>query len=402
MITWPGKNIYTVDLAKLTAANGGLEPGNATPWTQNPIRHFRIDPFEFGNEQITFHMDNVKLAADDETANNSFTIKWIGSDADPGDSPTVALYYQLGGGSYTLIAAGIPLSAGQYNWNTSGVPAGTYNIIAVASDALNSTVQYATGPLKVSSFAAPTNPFIDFDTPREGYVVTSSFEVGGWAVDLGAPTGTGVDAVQFYVFPNNGASPGVFMGWGTYGLARPDVGAFFGSSQFTNSGFHFTITGLGPGAYVLGAYGRSTVTGGYTLAKTIHFTVNANQLMAVSPPAAEATISGNIFAVDGWSIDRSVESTGISGSGVDTLHVYAYPNPGSGAPPIFVGVATYGLSRPDVAGIYGARYGTSGYHLSVDRAARGLTNGPYNIVVFSHSTVTGTFNNLAVVRVTLQ
>jgi hypothetical protein len=44
----------------------------------------------------------------------------------------------------------------------------------------------------------------------------------------------------------------------------------------------------------------------------------------------------------------------------------------------------------------------SGFHLAVDRAARGLTPGVYSIVVFSHSTVTGTFNNAAVVRVTLQ
>jgi hypothetical protein len=82
--------------------------------------------------------------------------------------------------------------------------------------------------------------------------------------------------------------------------------------------------------------------------------------------------------------------------------VYAYPNPGSGAPPIFLGVATVGLSRPDVAALYGSRYGTSGFHLAVDRSALGLTPGVYSIVVHSHSTVTNSFNNLTVVRVTLQ
>jgi Fibronectin type III domain len=246
-----------------------------------------------------------------------------------------------------------------------------------------------------------TSPFIDLDTPREGYVVTSTFEVGGWALDTGAGSGTGVDAVVFYVFPNS-AGPGVYIGQGSYGWSRPDVAGFFGSSQFTNSGFHFSITGLGPGSYLLGAYARSTVAGGFTAVKTVHFTVNATALMAISPPVAEATIAGPVFDVDGWSIDRSIESTAIPGSGVDTLHVYAYPNPGSGAPPIFLGVATVGLSRPDVAGFYGSRYGTSGYHLSVDRAALGLANGPYNIVVHSHSTVTGTFNNGAIVRVILQ
>jgi hypothetical protein len=405
IITWPGKNIYTIDLATLTTANGGLEPSNATPWTQNAIRHFRIDPFEFA-EQVTFHMDNVKLAADDAPTGGNFTIKWIGSDADPGDSPLVDLYYQPAGGSLTLIQSSILLAAGQYVWNTSSLSPGTYSVFAIAHDALNSTGQYATGPVTVSPpVAATPNPFMDFDTPREGYVVTSAFEVGGWAIDAGSPTGTGVDAVQVYVFPNNGASPGVFIGNASYGLPRPDVAAFFGNANFTNCGFHFSISGLGPGAYVLGAYGRSTVTGGFTVAKTIHFTVNANQLMAVNPPVAEAIITAPVFDVDGWSIDKSVETTAIPGPGVDTLHVYAYPNPGSGAPAIFLGVATYGLSRPDVASVYGGggpRYVPSGFHLAVDRSALGLANGVYGIVVFSHSTVTGTFNNLAIVRVTLQ
>src|SRR4029453_17123410 len=102
--------------------------------------------------------------------------------------------------------------------------------------------------------------------------------------------GTGVDAVQFYVYPNNGASPGVFIGNGSYGLPRPDVSAFFGASRFTNTGFHFSITGLGPGAYVLGVNARSTVTGGFTVVKQIHFTVNAFHLMAGTPPPGETAL----------------------------------------------------------------------------------------------------------------
>jgi N-acetylneuraminic acid mutarotase len=282
----------------------------------------------------------------------------------------------------------------------SSLATGPYTIVAYAHDALSDAFNvFRTANVIVQ--APVSHPFIDMDTPRDNAVVTSSFEVGGWALDAGAPAGTGVDMVVFYVFPNDGASPGVYIGQGSYGLSRPDVGAIFGS-QFTNAGFHYTISGLGPGAFMLGVYARSTVTGTFSIVKTIHFTVNATALMALNPPAAEAVITPNIFNIDGWSIDRAIEGTALSGSGVDTLHVYAYPNPGSGAPPIFLGVATVGLSRPDVAALYGSRYGTSGYHLSVDRSALGLPTGPYNIVVHSHSTVTGTFNNAAVVRVTLQ
>ena len=120
LITWPGMNVYSVDLASLTAAtDGGLEPGNATPWTARNVRHFRIDPLEFGGgEQVPFHFDNVKLAADDETVNGSFTIKFQGADPDGPAATTVALYY-LAPSGLTLITPNAPLSAGQYVWNTS-------------------------------------------------------------------------------------------------------------------------------------------------------------------------------------------------------------------------------------------------------------------------------------------
>jgi hypothetical protein len=92
----------------------------------------------------------------------------------------------------------------------------------------------------------------------------------------------------------------------------------------------------------------------------------------------------------------------MAGSGVDAVHIYAFPNPGSGQPPIFLGVATLGASRPDVGGFYGSRYSLSGYNLTVNRGALGLGPGVYSIGVVSHSAVSGAFNNTAVVRVTLQ
>ena len=239
--------------------------------------------------------------------------------------------------------------------------AGSYTVVAYAHNALTQQFDVAKSA-RITVTPPVSKPFISVDTPAAGATVTSAFEVGGWALDAGAPSGTGVDAVHFYVFPNDGASPGVFIGIGSYGLSRPDVGAIFGS-RFTNSGYHFTITGLGPGAYLLGVYARSTVTGTFSIVRTLHFTVSATPLMSIDTPAAEATITTPTFNVAGWSIDRAVESTAQSGTGVDTLHVYAYPNPGSGQAPIFLGVATVGFARPDVAAVYGSRYANAGYTL---------------------------------------
>ena len=96
--------------------------------------------------------------------------------------------------------------------------------------------------------------------------MTSAFEVGGWTLDRGATTGTGVDAVQFYVQLPGQPAPGVFIGNGSYGSARTDVAAIFGS-RFTNSGYHFTITGLGPGSGTLNVYAHSTVTGSSSIVR---------------------------------------------------------------------------------------------------------------------------------------
>jgi hypothetical protein len=235
------------------------------------------------------------------------------------------------------------------------------------------------------------------DAPAAGAVVTSAFEVGGWALDTAATAGTGIDAVQFYVFPNGGAGAGVFVGSATYGTTRNDVAAIYGS-RFTFSGFHFTITGLGPGNYVLGVYGRSTVTNTFSAVRTVPITVNANALMSIDVPAPEATITNRSFSIAGWAIDRAA-STGV---GVDAIHVYAYHNPGSGEAPVFLGVATRGAARSDVASLYGSRFTNSGYVLPVSWNSGGLGAGLYNIVVFAHSTATGTFNNLAVVQVRVQ
>jgi hypothetical protein len=106
-------------------------------------------------------------------------------------------------------------------------------------------------------------------------------------------------------------------------------------------------------------------------------------LMALDTPLNGARV-GSVFRVTGWAIDLGAMN---DTSGVDTIHVWAYPNPGSGAAPVFLGVAAYGGPRADVAAMFGDRTLNSGFSLTV----RGLAAGPYLIVAFSHSAVTGAF-----------
>ena len=91
----------------------------------------------------------------------------------------------------------------------------------------------------------------------------------------------------------------------------------------------------------------------------------------------------------GWA--ASLDAT--DGSGIDTIHVWAYPV--SGAAPIFLGVANQGVSRPDVAAAYGEEFGQAGYELQ----AQGLSAGDYDLAVFAWSSRLSGFLPAAVTRV---
>ncbi len=282
----------------------------------------------------------------------------------------------------------------------SGFANGSYTLTAFAHNALTGTFDTARS-VTITIGTPVGNPQIGVDTPTANQIVTSSFEIGGWLLDANASSGTGVDDVKIYVQLPGAPAPGVFIGHGRLGLSRPDVGALFGS-QFNSAGFHFTITGLSPGPATLWVIGHSTVTSSDSISKAVPYTVSATGLMSVDVPTSESIITANTFSVGGWAIDRSVEGTAQAGTGIDSVVVYAFHNPGSGEPAVFLGEASYGIARSDVAAFYGSRYTNSGYGFIVDRAAAGLGTGEYNIVPIAHNTITNTYSNLAIVRVVLQ
>ena len=108
----------------------------------------------------------------------------------------------------------------------------------------------------------------------------------------------------------------------------------------------------------------------------------------------EGRLADSAFLVAGWATDLAAAS----GTGVGAVQVWAYPNPGSGEPARFLGQATLGGARPDVAAFFGPNAQQSGYGLMVS----GLPPGVYDIAVFMQSTVVGTFTNSQAVRVTVR
>jgi subtilisin family serine protease len=235
-------------------------------------------------------------------------------------------------------------------------------------------------------------PYMALDAPVSPASVGPSFAVAGWAVDMGAMSGTGVDAVHVWAFPSDGRSP-IFIGEAAYGSGRSDVARVLGSSQFTNSGFTLTASGLAPGDYQVVAYARSTVAGTFNNARVASIAVTASQsdpLMVVDTPQQDAVLAAS-FRIAGWALDRGATS----GSGVDAIHVWALPT--GGGDPFFVGAAGYGGARPDVGDVFGRQFDLSGYVLEV----RTVPPGAYDLVVYARSSVAGAFNQARVVRVTI-
>jgi hypothetical protein len=386
----------SVDMKKLPLEPDAGGSPSRTGWT-GLIDEFRVDPHEFTSDD--FWVKRVKLAAL-ERAGSTYRIAWQ-YDAQGSDA-TMSLWYDLDGKGFdgTRIIDGVSPSAGAYSWSTAGLVAGQeYYIYARFTDSTGKIVSQAYAPWPIvggggSSPAPPpaaSRPTMSLDLPAANAVVAQPFTVAGWALDMGAASGSGVDAIDVWAYPNpgSGAAP-QYLGRAAYGGARGDLAPIFGQ-QFTNSGYGLSVRGLTPGVYEIVAFAHSTVSGTFAAQRSVVVQVTANPLMWVDTPA-NGQVVGTSFLVGGWAADLAAAS----GAGVDAVHVWAYP--ASGAGPKFLGAAVLNGSRPDVAALFGPNTQRSGFGL----ITAALPPGTYDVAVYMHSSVTGTFSNAQVRRVTVQ
>ena len=189
----------------------------------------------------------------------------------------------------------------------TGVTVGTTTISA-------SIGSFLCGPCATFTSFSPFATDMALESPVNGSTVSAPFAISGWALNKGAPagTGTGVDTVHVYAAPSSG--PVVFVGVATYGGARSDVAATFGA-QFTNSGFTLTGGGsLAPGAYTITAYAHNALTGAFDTTKSANIQIKAlvsNGLMNVDTPTSGATLTSAFSRAVGRSI-RERRLTGAS------------------------------------------------------------------------------------------
>ena len=231
---------------------------------------------------------------------------------------------------------------------------------------------------------------MSIDTPRQGGFVDNSFVFGGWAIDRGGAGSSGIDAVHVWAVPSGGGSP-IFVGAISSFLNRDDIGNAFGAS-FSSSGFGLVIN-LPDGSYTLAAYPHSSVTGTFGASRSISVSVGRSLTRGSFDFPTSRPTYWQKLAVSGWAIDQFARG----GTGVDAVHIWAYPNPGSGQSPVFLGAAAYGYSRSDIGGIFGGQFTPSGFILQ----APDLPAGLYRIFAFAHSTVSGEFAVVSTADVTI-
>jgi hypothetical protein len=156
------------------------------------------------------------------------------------------------------------------------------------------------------------------------------------------------------------------------------VGAAYGSSQFTPSGFDLWAN-LPAGYYQVTIYARSTVTATWSQAQSVYLTVNSAPAAAVDSPTENQSV-GQPFTLTGWAVDSSSPS----GNGVPFLHIYAYPQ--NGAPAIWIGAPNTRPNRSDIAAwLQDVRFAASAW----DQTVTGLPAGTYMFVIYPYSSVTG-------------
>ena len=278
-------------------------------------------------------------------------------------------------------SAGVTSGLGSRYFRVMNGTAGSITAAASASSTPNLAGEIGAVPADTSPLAArrswdPETPWQTYGVGSTGRVVLRGEEIDRFEVALGETPGethTGYMRVGDRLRQLPVGS-----------LLDPETGAFTWS----------------PGVGFVGTYDlvfvRST-SAGATSRREIRFILqpkgsgHIGSQVVIDTPRAHEEFRG-LFSVGGWAADLDTAS----GTGVNTVHVWAYPS--TGGAPVFLGVATYGGTRPDVAAIHGDQFRNSGY----DLVAPALPSGSYDLAVFVWSNVSGGFVPAQVVRITVR
>ena len=289
-------------------------------------------------------------------ANGLHTIAWTVTDNQGATQGIGSRYFNVANGSGAMTAAVTE---------------------AAAEAASTAELQVDASPLVARRGWDTDAPWRAFQASNSGRTVVRAEEVGRLELRVGSAAAD--VTFEGYLNTENGRSP---LPVGS--KLNPATGEFVWA----------------PGVGFVGAYDLTFVrrSGGRAVSRRdVRVVLQAKGSGFVGPqvvidaPRAQQDVA-QPFMLGGWAADLgATEDTGVSG-----IHAWAYPL--NGGAPVFVGAATYGGARPDVAAVHGDHFRNSGYGLFV----QGLTPGHYDLAVFAWSTEAADFVPAKVVRVTVR
>lgn len=144
ILTFATRDTYTFDLSRPDVS----EPGDR-PWTGSPVTYLRWDPNEDPGA-ARWHLDHIKLAADDE-ARETFDVRW--RDGNGNDGATVSLFSDgdRRGFNGQQAGTGITQRSGEntHRLRVGHLLPGRRWLYAVADNGTSVGRQYARGPLRI-------------------------------------------------------------------------------------------------------------------------------------------------------------------------------------------------------------------------------------------------------------
>lgn len=219
--------------------------------------------------------------------------------------------------------------------------------------------------------------------------------VTGWTASYDFPTTPGAFDLSYNgrssytgdAFVTRLSATGRALQYGTYvggssddcgsGIAIDAAGRAYITGETWSTNFPTTPGAFDP-IYNGGPYGRDAYVSKLSLS------YGPNVLASIEQPPAGAVVGG-LITLSGFAIDLA----SAAGTGIDMVYVYL---DGSSATGAFIGQATYGLNRPDMAAQYGARYGPSGWELAWDTSA--AAPGMHQLYLYAHHTTDAAWSEM--------
>jgi len=162
-------------------------------------------------------------------------------------------------------------TSGVFTWSPGLGFVGTYDVVFVRWAGDRAVAQHNVRMILRPKSFGHVGAQIEIDSPRAQQDVAQPFSIAGWAADLDAAAGTGIDTLHAWAYPLTGGPP-VFLGVPVSGGTRLDVAAVHGD-QFRDTGFGLVVQGLPHGNYDIAVFPWSRVSGGFAPPKIVRVTV---------------------------------------------------------------------------------------------------------------------------------